>query len=148
MTWHLCPGTITVKILVWPVDLDEPDNRSNVQWIYVQNYEKQIFQPKNFFAPFLHFAVLNTGENRREHLIERLVFDLISLMKHGEAVGPFPGLHHVYRKPCSQPPASIMQKKGKLIQSDWGGGGRGGGLRGKIALEQPLHVQWEWTFSH
>lgn len=32
---------------------------------------------------FLHFAVVNTGESRIYHLIECLVFDLISLMNHG-----------------------------------------------------------------
>lgn len=153
MTWHLCPGTITVKTLVWPVDLDESDNSSNVQWIRVQNHEKQIFQSKKFFCTFSSFCCPQYwGEQTRVFNWTSCVwFDITNEAWWDRWT--FSWAPSRLQKAPLTATGKHYAKEGKINTVRLGRGRRrwGGGLmgvRGKIALEQPLHVQWEWTFSH
>lgn len=89
------------------------------------------------FPPFLHSSVVNTKESRLCHLIERIKFDLISqTMNHIEAVGwTFSWDPSHLQKALLTATGKHYAKEGKINTVRWGGG--------NIALEQPLHVQWE-----
>lgn len=126
--------------MFWPVDLDKSGKRSKL-WKTDISVHKYL----HLFFILLSCCIV---ESRPYHLIERLVSDLISLMNHGEAVGwTFSWAPSRLQKAPLTATSKHYAKEGKINTVRWGEG-VGVGLGGDIALEQPLHVQWEWTFSH